>query len=195
MHFLTDFIPIGIFFLAYKFYGIYVATAVAIVLSFLQVIFKRLRLKRFEPISLYTFLALSVLGGATLIFQNSIFLKWKPTVIYWAMGLAFAIIPWVHPETLVQKMFRQTVQLLPPQWSLLNRLWIIFFLLMGAANLYVAYTYSTDIWVNFKLFGTLGLTLVFLIAQGLFMAKCGRTAHTGSLDASLDSGRSESRKD
>lgn len=177
MHFLLDFIPILAFFIAYKCYGIYIATTVAIALSLLQVIWKRVRLKRFDAMSLYTFFALATLGGATLFFQNSLFLKWKPTVVYWAMGLAFLITPWVHSETLVQKMFRQAVQLLPAHWSLLNRVWVIFFVLMGVLNLYVAYNYDTDTWVNFKLFGTLGMTLLFLIAQGFFMARHG-IAHT-----------------
>ena len=182
MQFLIDFIPIVVFFIAYKWQGIYTATLMAIVLSFLQVCWKRFRLKRFEPVSLCTFLALAVLGGATLFFQNSLFIKWKPTVIYWIMSVAFLITPFVHHETLVQKMFRQAVQLYPKQWAVLNHSWVIFFVLMGITNLYVAYHYSTDVWVNFKLFGTFGITLLFLIGQGLFMAKYGisqpgKTAH------------------
>ncbi len=177
MHFVVDFIPILVFFIAYKWSGIYVATSVAIGISLLQVLWKRIRLKRFEPLSLGTFFSIAVLGGATLFFQNSLFLKWKPTVVYWATGLAFLITPWIHHETLVQKMFRQAVQLIPAQWTVLNRSWVIFFVLMGAINLYVAYTYSTDTWVTFKLFGTLGMTLLFLVGQGLFMAKHGK--HTG----------------
>lgn len=195
MHFLVDFIPILVFFIAYKWYGIYMATSIAIALSLLQVLWKRIRLGRFEPVSLCTFLAIAVLGGATLFFQNSLFLKWKPTVVYWAMGLAFLITPWIHHETLVQKMFRQTVQLLPTHWTTLNRAWVIFFLLMGAINLYVAYNYNTDTWVNFKLFGTLGMTLLFLVGQGLLMAKYG-TAHTGeSAHASLNPSRPHSHED
>lgn len=195
MHFLLDFLPIAVFFVAYKWYGIYTATSVAIFLSLVQVLWKRFRLKRFEPVSLGTFLAIAVLGGATLFFQNSLFLKWKPTVVYWAMGLAFLITPWMHHETLVQKMFRQAIALLPAQWSLLNRIWVVFFLLMGMLNLYVAYNYNTDTWVNFKLFGTLGITLLFLVGQGLFMAKYG-TAHTGeSAHASINPSRPHSHKD
>ncbi|HSW71246.1 MAG TPA: inner membrane-spanning protein YciB, partial [Gammaproteobacteria bacterium] len=142
MHFFIDFIPIAIFFIAYKCYGIYMATSVAIAASLVQVVIKRIRFKRFEPVSLCTFLAIAVLGGATLFFQNSLFLKWKPTVVYWVMGLAFLITPWMHHETLVQKMFRQAIQLLPAQWSLLNRLWVVFFIVMGIINLYVAYNYN-----------------------------------------------------
>jgi intracellular septation protein len=177
VHFLIDFIPIAAFFIAYKWCGLYTATAVAIGLSFIQVIWKRFRLKRFEPMSVFTCLSLAILGGATLFFQNSVFLKWKPTVIYWAMGIAFFITPFFHHETLVQKMFRQAIQLNKTQWTTLNITWIVFFLLMGITNLYVAYQYNTDTWVNFKLFGTFGITLLFLILQGLLMAKYGRT-HT-----------------
>jgi intracellular septation protein len=195
VQFLIDYIPILVFFVAYKCYGIYTATTIAIAISFLQVIWKRVQLKRFEPVSGCTFLALAVLGGATLFFQNSLFLKWKPTVVYWVMGLAFLITPWMHHETLVQKMFRQVIQLLPTQWSLLNYIWVAFFLFMGILNLYVAYNCNTDTWVNFKLFGTLGITLLFLVGQGLFMAKYG-TAQTGeSKHAPLNPSRSHSRKD
>jgi intracellular septation protein len=170
------------------------ATTVAIAISLLQVLWKRIRLKRFEPISVCTFLAIAVLGGATLFFQNSLFLKWKPTVVYWVMGLAFLITPWMQHETLVQKMFRQAIQLLPTQWSLLNRIWVVFFLFMGIINLYVAYNYNTDTWVNFKLFGTLGMTLLFLVGQGLFMAKYG-TAHTGKPTHASLTNRPHSHKD
>jgi len=178
VQFLLDFIPIIAFFVAYKAYGIYIATTVAIALSFIHVCWKRISLKRFESTSLYTFLVIAVLGGSTLFFKNALFLKWKPTIVYWGMGLAFIVIPLIRHETLVQKMFQHLIQLPSNRWSVLNRCWVIFFMAMGVLNLYVAYNYNTDIWVNFKLFGSLGMTFLFLIGQGIFMAKYG-TVLTG----------------
>jgi len=171
VQFLLDFIPILVFFIVYKAKGIYAATAVGMGLSLLPVIWKRVQLKRFEPMSLGIFIAIAVLGSATLFFQNSLFIKWKPTVIYWAMGLAFFITPWMYRETLVQKMFHPIVKLKPSHWFRLNCTWVVFLTTMGGLNLYVAYNHNTNTWVNFKLFGTLGLTLLFLMMQGFLMAK------------------------
>lgn len=171
MHFLLDFIPIIAFFVAYKLQGIYTATALAMGLSFLHLAWSRYKTGRFESTPLYTFLTIAVLGSATLFFQNSVFIKWKPTLVYWIMGLVFLITPWLKKDTLVQKMFKNAVTLPAARWQTLNLVWVVFFVLMGNLNLYVAYSYDTDTWVNFKLFGTLLITLLFIVAQSIFMAK------------------------
>ncbi len=170
MKFLFDFFPVILFFIAFKLADIYVATAVAIAATLVQVGWLRLRRRRVEPM-LWASLGIIVLfGGATLLLQDETFIKWKPTVLYWLFGavLAGALL---FRRNLIRAMLSGQVQLPDPVWSRLNWSWIGFFAFMGALNLYVAYNYSTDHWVNFKLFGGMGLMLVFVLAQALVLAR------------------------
>jgi intracellular septation protein len=159
-----------LFFAAFKLAGIYVATGVAIAATFAQVGWLKLRGRRVEPM-LWASLGIIVLfGGATLLLQDETFIKWKPTVLYWLFGavLAGAL---AFRRNLIRVMLSEQVQLPDAVWSRLNWSWIGFFAFMGALNLYVAYNYSTDHWVNFKLFGGMGLMLVFVLAQALVLAR------------------------
>jgi intracellular septation protein len=170
MKFLFDFFPVILFFAAFKLAGIYVATGVAIAATFAQVGWLKLRGRRVEPM-LWASLGIIVLfGGATLLLQDETFIKWKPTVLYWLFGavLAGAL---AFRRNLIRVMLSEQVQLPDAVWSRLNWSWIGFFAFMGALNLYVAYNYSTDHWVNFKLFGGMGLMLVFVLAQALVLAR------------------------
>jgi intracellular septation protein len=170
MKFLFDFFPVILFFAAFKLAGIYVATGVAIAATFAQVGWLKLRGRRVEPM-LWASLGIIVLfGGATLLLQDETFIKWKPTVLYWLFGavLAGAL---AFRRNLIRVMLSEQVQLPDAVWSRLNWSWIGFFAFMGALNLYVAYNYSTDHWVNFKLFGGMGLMLVFVLAQSLVLAR------------------------
>ncbi|HEX2334387.1 MAG TPA: septation protein A [Burkholderiales bacterium] len=170
MKFLFDFFPVILFFIAFKITDIYVATGVAIAATFAQVAWLKLRGRRVEPM-LWASLGIIVLfGGATLLLQNETFIKWKPTVLYWLFGavLAGAL---AFRRNLIRVMLSEQVQLPDPVWARLNWSWIGFFAFMGALNLYVAYNYSTDHWVNFKLFGGMGLMLVFVLAQALVLAR------------------------
>jgi intracellular septation protein len=170
MKFLFDFFPVILFFIAFKVADIYVATAVAIVATFVQVGWLKLRGRKVEPMLWASLAIIAVFGGATLLLQDETFIKWKPTVLYWLFGavLAGAL---VFRRNLIRVMLSEQVQLPDPIWSRLNLSWISFFVFMGALNLYVAYNFSTDHWVNFKLFGGMGLMLLFVLAQALVLSR------------------------
>lgn len=171
MKFLFDLFPVALFFVAFKFAGIYVATAVAIVASLLQVAWLKLRKQRVHPMLWASLGIIVVFGGATLVLQDETFIKWKPTVLYWLFAVVLAVSATVFRRNLIRMMLSEQVQLPAPIWARLNWSWVAFFVFMGAANLYVAYNFSTDLWVNFKLFGGTGLMLAFVVVQSLFLAK------------------------
>lgn len=171
MHFFYDLLPIIVFFVAYKLYGIFAATIVAIVAVLAQVSLTVIRGKKPEMMQLITLGMVIVLGGATLLFKNELFIKWKPTAVYWVLGAVFAITAMASKKNLVQKMLEKNLELPPKAWSTLNTSWCGFFFLMGILNLFVVYNFDTNTWVNFKLFGTLILTLVFAGIQGLLISR------------------------
>jgi len=171
MKFLYDFFPILLFFIAYKIYGIYAATVVAMAASFIQVGSFWIKHRRFETMHLVTLGLIVVLGGATLWLQDERFIKWKPTLVNWMFALAFLGSQFIGKKPLVERMMGGTVQLPNEIWGRLNLIWVIFFTLMGLANLYVVYNYDTDTWVNFKLFGMMGLTFAFVIGQAFYLAR------------------------
>jgi intracellular septation protein len=170
MKFLFDFFPVILFFVAFKMADIYVATGVAIGATFAQIGWLKLRKKKIEPMLWASFAIIGVFGGATLLLQDETFIKWKPTVLYWLFGMVLAG-ALVARRNLIRLMLSDQVQLPDPVWSRLNWSWIGFFVFMGALNLYVAYNYSTDHWVNFKLFGGMGLMLLFVLAQAMVLSR------------------------
>jgi len=171
MKFLFDLFPVVLFFVAFKLADIYVATGVAIAATFLQVGWLKVRGRRVDPMLWASFGIIVLFGGATLLLQNETFIKWKPTVLYWLLGSVLAGAALGFRRNLVRSMLSEQVQLPDPVWSRLNWSWVGFFAFMGALNLYVAYNYSTDLWVNFKLFGGMGLMLLFVVIQALFLAR------------------------
>lgn len=171
MKFLFDLFPVLLFFIAFKLADIYVATAVAIGATCLQIGWLKLRGRRVEPMLWASLAIIGVFGGATLALQDETFIKWKPTVLYWLFGAVLAASALVFRRNLVRAMLSGQLQLPDAVWSRLNFSWVGFFAFMGALNLYVAYNYSTDLWVNFKLFGGMGLMLVFVVAQALVLAR------------------------
>ncbi|KTD11361.1 septation protein A [Legionella jamestowniensis] len=171
MKLLFDFFPILLFFISYKLFGIYNATAVAMAASLFQVIFHRLKHQRYEKIHLISLAIIFVLGGATLFFHNPWFIKWKPTGIYWLTSVVFLLSSFVGKKPLIQKMMDGNINLPTKIWYRLNYAWALFFVLMGSVNLYVAYFYSTDVWVNFKLFGGAGFTLLFVFLQAIYLTR------------------------
>ena len=171
MKLLFDLFPILLFFVAYKLHDIYVATAVAIIAAFIQVGWFWWRHRRFETMHLVTLGLIAVLGGATLWLHNEDFIKWKPTVVNWLFGIAFIGSQFIGRKTLVERMMGAAIQLPAAIWRRLNWSWATFFLLLGAANLYVVYHFDTDTWVNFKLFGMMGLTLAFMVVQAFYLAR------------------------
>ena len=170
MKFLFDLLPVILFFIAFKFADIYVATGVAIVASVAQIGWLKMRRRKVDTMMWVSLAIIVVFGGATLLLQDETFIKWKPTVLYWLFGavLAGAI---ALRRNLVRSMLSDQVQLPDAIWTRLNWSWVAFFAFMGALNLYVAYNYSTDNWVNFKLFGGMGLMLLFVVAQAMVLAK------------------------
>ena len=171
MKILADLFPIILFFIAYKLGDIYLATLVAILASGVQVLWSRYHNGRFEKLPLITLATLIVLGGATLILRNELFIKWKPTAIYWVLASAFLISQFIGKRPIIQRLIEQNISLPNRVWQQLNISWAIFFVLLGCANLYVVYNFDTNTWVNFKLFGTMGLTILFIIAQGIYISR------------------------
>ncbi len=171
MKFLTDLFPVILFFAAYQLYDIYVATAVAIAASILQVSYLALRRQKIETMHWVTLGLLVVFGGLTLMLRDPTFIKWKPTVVNWMFAGAFLISGLTMQRSLLQRMMDHAITLPEPVWKRLNLAWVGFFVALGVVNLYVAFNFSEAIWVNFKMFGLLGLTLLFVVGQGLFLAR------------------------
>jgi intracellular septation protein len=175
--FIIDFIPVLLFLLAFKIYGIYVATTVGIVATAIQVIITRIVRKKFDKQQLITLVVFAVFGGMTLYFHNPTFVKWKPSIVFWIFGGAFIISQFIGKKPIIQAMLEKVVdaemksQVPDIVWRRLNMAWGIFFLILGTVNIYVAYTFSTDTWVNFKVFGILGLIMVFSFVQAFCLAR------------------------
>jgi len=171
MKFLFDLFPIILFFIAYKFFGIFTATAVAIGATFAQIAWVWHRHGKVDNM-LWVSLGLIVFfGGATLIFKNPTFIKWKPTVLYWLFAVVLLGSQLITGKNLIKAMMKKQVELPEIVWKQLNLSWIGFFTVMGGVNLYVAYNYPEDTWVNFKLFGILGMMLIFVLLQGVLLSK------------------------
>ena len=169
--FLFDLFPVILFFVAYKVADIYVATGVAIAATFLQIGWLWLRRRKIENMLWVSLAVIVVFGGATLLLQNETFIKWKPTVLYWLFAAVLAAAQLAFRKNLIRSMMETQVALPEPVWIRLLASWITFFAVMGAINLMVAYNYSTDTWVNFKLFGGIGLMLVFVVLQALMISR------------------------
>jgi intracellular septation protein len=170
MKFLFDLFPVVLFFVAFKLVDIYVATATAIVATFAQVGWLKLRKRKVEPMLWASLAIIVVFGGATLVLKDETFIKWKPTVLYWLFAAVLAGAAALK-RNLIRAMLSEHLQMPDSVWSRLNLSWIGFFLVMGLLNLYVAYSFSTDLWVNFKLFGGMGLMFLFVIAQAFVLGK------------------------
>ena len=171
MKFLFDLFPVILFFIAFKLQGIYVATAVAIAASIGQIGWLWLRGRKIDAMLWVSLAIIVVFGSATLLLHDETFIKWKPTVLYWLFACVLGASELLFHKNLIRKMLGEQIQLPGPAWSKLNFSWVGFFACMGFLNLYVAFNYPTDTWVNFKLFGGMGLMLAFVIGQGLFLAK------------------------
>ena len=174
-----DLFPLLLFFAAYKTYDIYVATAVAIAASFVQVGLFWAKHRRFEPMHLVTLTVIAFFGGLTLLLHDNRFIMWKPTLVNWLFGALILGSHWIGNKTLMHRLLGTQVELPAAAWKRLNISWGVFFMLMGALNIYVAFYYRLDltpeereaIWVNFKVFGMLGLTFLFVILQAFYMAR------------------------
>ncbi len=171
MKFLFDLLPVILFFAAYKFVDIFFATAVAIATIFIQIVWSLVRRGKVEKMLWVNFAIILSLGGVTLLLHNPVFIQWKPTLLYWVMAAVLAFAPLISGKNLIRVMLGDKITLPEPLWMRLNLSWAIFFLLLGVLNLFVAFHFSMDTWVNFKLFGTSGLIFVFVLVQALLLSK------------------------
>jgi len=171
MKLLYDFFPILFFFLAYKFFNIYVATGVAIAATLVQVGVSWITTRRVPPMQLVTMVIIVIFGGLTLYLHDEQFIKWKPTVINWLFGGAFLASQVFGKRTAIEHLMGANLTLPGPVWRRLNLAWVGFFLCLGGANLYVMHYFDLDAWVNFKLFGMLGLTVGFIILQTVWLSR------------------------
>jgi intracellular septation protein len=150
---------------------IMLATAVFMVASLAQIAYVLARGRRVDTMLWVSFIIISVFGGATIYFHNEAFIKWKPTVLYWCFAIALLVSQTLFGKNLIRLMMEKQLSLPDAVWRKLNLAWSVFFGVMGAINLYVAFSFPTDVWVNFKLFGFTGLMLAFVVAQSVALSK------------------------
>jgi intracellular septation protein len=171
MKFLFDLFPIILFFIAFKFYGIYAATAVAMVATIGQIIYSKVRHGKVENMLIISGVLIVVFGGATLLLKDPTFIQWKPTILYWLFSVVLLGSQLFFKKNMMRNLMEKQISLPDPIWTKLNIAWAILFIILGIINLYVAFNYSQDTWVDFKLFGITGIMFVFIIAQTLVLAK------------------------
>ena len=172
--FLFDLFPIILFFIAFKVYDIFIATAVAIIATLLQIIYVYLKDKKVEKVLLFNGVMITFLGGLTILLQDKMFIMWKPSVLYWCFALILLFSNLFLKKNLVQMALGKQVELKNKFWNVINWYTSIFFVLLGFINLYVAYNFSEDTWVNFKLFGITGLLFIYMIFLGLYISRVGK---------------------
>jgi intracellular septation protein len=171
MKWLFDLFPVILFFAAYKLAGIYTATAVAIGATVVQVGWLWWRGRKVEPALWLSFVVVVVFGGATLALHDEAFIKWKPTVLYLLFTAGLLIAQHGYGKSPMRALMGGQISLPEPAWKRLNAAWAGFFALLAVLNIVVAQHFSTDAWVNFKLFGVTGLMLVFVFAQALVLSR------------------------
>jgi intracellular septation protein len=169
MQLFVDYLPILIFFGAYFYKGIYFATGTLMVVMPVVMLGQWAFTRKLNKIYAASTALVLILGSATLLLRNPLFLYWKPTVLNWAIGLAFLGSQFIGEKPFAQRMLGSATSLEENQWRRLNQIWVVFFLFIGGINIYVAYTFSEPTWVKFKLFGMLGLTLLFVIVQTIWL--------------------------
>jgi len=171
MKFLFDLLPVILFFATFKFAGIFTATAVAIAATLAQIGWVKWHHGKVDNMLLASGVIVVVFGGATLLLHDETFIKWKPTVLYWMFALILFVAELGWRKNLIRSMLEQQMSMPDAIWRALNHAWAAFFAVLGVINLYVAFNYPTETWVNFKLFGATGLMLVFVVAQSLLLSK------------------------
>lgn len=171
MKLLFDLFPIILFFIAYKVFNIYVATTVAIAATVMQIAWTKWRHGKVDVMLWVSFVIIAVFGGATLMLHDATFIKLKPTVLYWLFSVILLFSNIFFNKNLMRALLQEKIALPLHIWHRVNLMWSLFFALLGIINLYVAFNFSEDAWVNFKLFGFTGLMLVFILAQSAWLAK------------------------
>ncbi len=194
MKLLFDLFPVVLFFIAYQMYDIYTATLVIILATIVQVAYLYIKHKRVEKLHIITLVLVVLLGGLTLILQDEAFIKWKPTIVNWGFAIVFLGSHYIGQKPIIQRMMGSMIELPEQVWSRLSWLWIGFFVLSGVANLYVAFNYDTDTWVNFKVFGLMMMTIVFILLQGLYIHRHMDDLEPNDLDAKSTEARENNQK-
>ncbi len=181
---LLEFLPIALFFVVYQldgetltvgaweyqFDGIFSATTVLIAATALQVLAARIMSGYWEKRSVWTFVAVAIFGGATLILRDQTFIQWKPTIFNWALAIAFGAFHFIGERNLLERTLGAQLELPKPVWGRLNLLWIANFVIVGALNLMVAYNYSEATWVSYKLYSSIGFTLLLTVLTALIVS-------------------------
>jgi intracellular septation protein len=170
MQFLLEFLPIGLFFVAYKLGDLFIATGVLIAAVLVQALVQWVRHRKISPMMLTSAVLVLAFGSLTLFLHDATFIKWKPTILYWLLAIAFIGSQFIGEKPFIQRMLGEQLKLEPPVWTRVNAMWTIFFIILGILNLYVAKNYDEATWVNFKLFGLMGLTFAFAILQSLWLS-------------------------
>ncbi|MEW5905066.1 MAG: septation protein A [Pseudomonadota bacterium] len=171
MKLLFDLFPVILFFVVFKLAGVFAATAAAIGATFVQVAWVKYRHGKVDTMLWVSLGIITVFGGATLLLHDETFIKWKPTVLYWFFAATLLGASVLFRKNLMRSLLQEKMKLPDTVWHRLNLSWSAFFALLGLLNLYVAYNFSTEAWVNFKLFGATGIMLVFILAQAALLAK------------------------
>ena len=171
MQVLFDFLPVIVFFVAYKLYGMYVATAAIMVAMSIQIAIQWITKRTVNKLLLISGALVLVFGAITIALRNPLFIQWKPTIVNWLFAVAFLGSRYIGEKTLIQRMMDHAIDLPLPMWRRLNLMWIGNFAFLGGANIYVVYNFSEAAWVNFKLYGMLGLTLLMALIQGIWIAR------------------------
>ncbi|QCF25591.1 septation protein A [Hydrocarboniclastica marina] len=167
-----DFIPLIVFFAVYQYSGDMISATIAlIIVTMAQVAFMWLRFRKVEKVHLITLAAVVVFGGLTVLLNDNTFIMWKPTIVNWVLAAVLLGSHLLLGKNLIRKMLAANMKLPETVWARLNTAWVLFFVLTGALNLYIAFNFSQETWVNFKVFGLLLLTLGFAVAQILLLSR------------------------
>ena len=169
MKFLFDLIPVILFFVGFKLYDIFTATAIAIGATIAMIIYVKIRHGVVEKMLLVNGAIISVLGGITLLLHDKTYIMWKPTVLYWLLAAVLLIANLFFKKNFIQQMMGKMLNAPIAVWDKLNLAWVIFLVILGFVNLYVAFNYSENTWVNFKLFGVTSVMFIFVVAQTLLL--------------------------
>jgi intracellular septation protein len=171
MKLLFDLFPVILFFIVFKVSGIYAATAAAMIATAAQIVWSKWRHGKVDTMLWVSFGIITVMGGATLLLHDEMFIKWKPTILYWVFAAVLLFSSLLFRKNLIKSLLQDKIALPNRIWQHLNLAWSLFFAVLGFINLYVAFTYTTAAWVNFKLFGATALLFAFILIQSFFLAK------------------------
>ena len=169
--FLFDMFPVILFFIAFKFFGIFTATAVTIAATIAQIIYSKIRYGKVEKMMVVSGAVIGVLGSITLLLHDKTYIMMKPTALYWIIAATLLISNLFFKKNFIQQMMANLIDAPAAVWNKLNLIWVIFLVLLGFLNLYVAFNYTENAWVNFKLFGVTGIMFAFFIAQTIALKK------------------------